>query len=164
MNEVDTKTIRLTTDAYKILSDGKKKLSESTKISYSYSDIILAGLVLLDALGKEHGQIVLDLLKKFKKARIASKSVEAEIDIEVLFKESTKEIYDRLSSEMLKETVTNIIRHLINRGFPGAAMEVLMSNVHLFDEYERNHLSFEILAAMAEGSRPKNLDIQEDRG
>jgi hypothetical protein len=164
MNEADTKTIRLTTGAYKILSNEKKKLSELTKISYSYSDIILAGLVLLDALSSEHRQIVLDLLKKFKKARIASKSEKAEIDIEALFNESIKETYDKLSSEMLKEIVTGIIRHLIDRGFPGAAMEVLMSNVRLFDEYERNHLSFEILAAMAEGSRPKNLDIQKDRG
>ena len=155
MKEDDTKTIRLTKDAYKILHAEKKKLSDISEASYSYSDVILTGLALLDALSEEHRALVLDLLRNFKKARIKRKSEESNINIEHLFRNAAREINDKISSELLKDTISKIIQHLIKSGFPGAAMDILLSNAHLFDEHERNQLSFEILAAMAEIGQPK---------
>jgi len=155
MDELNTKTIRLTLDAYKILNSEKKKLSSMSGVSYSYSDIILAGLAILDALSEEHRTVVLDLLRTFKKARLAGKSRKAEINIESLFKDTTKNLSGRLSSEMVKENIVQIINILLERDFPGAAMEVLLDNVNIFDEHERNQLSFEILAAMADKAQPE---------
>jgi len=151
----NTKTIRITKDAYKILHAEKKKLSDISKISYSYSDVILTGLVLLDALSEKHRALVLDLLRNFKKARIKSKSEESSIGIEHIFEEATREINDKIFSKLLKDTIAKIIQHLIKSGFPGAAMDILLSNANLFDEQERNQLSFEILAAMAEMDQSK---------
>jgi len=154
VKENDTKTIRITKDAYKILHSKKKKLSSMSGVSYSYSDVILAGLALLDAVGEKHEAFILDLLRYFKKARLERKSEKPHINIEHLFKEATKKAEGEISSKLLKDTITEIIQHLIKSGFPGAAMDVLLSNANLFDEYERNQLSFEILAAMAK--KPKN--------
>ncbi len=155
MKEDDTKTIRITKDAYKILHAKKKELSSMGGVSYSYSDVILAGLAILDALSEEHEAFVLDLLKYFKKARLERKSEKSNINIEQLFKEATKKAGDEISSKLLKDTITEIIQHLIERGYPGAAMSILLSHAHLFDEYERNRLSFEILAAMGDIEEPK---------
>ncbi|WP_297552441.1 hypothetical protein [Thermococcus sp.] len=151
MENVDTKTIRLTLDAYKILNFEKKKLNQISNVSYTYSDIILASLAILEALNKENQPLVIDILRKFKNARVNSDKT----NIEELFKNTANEIVSELSSNLLEEAITKIIEHLIERGFPGAAMEVLLSNVNLFDAHERNQLSFEILSAMAEISQPE---------
>ncbi|CAI1492370.1 conserved protein of unknown function [Thermococcus nautili] len=153
MDELNTKTIRLTLDAYKILNSEKKKLNQIANVSYTYSDIILASLAILEALNNENRPLVIDILRKFKNARVSSDKT----NIEELFKNTVNEIVSELSSNLLKEAITKIIEHLIERGFPGAAMEVLLSNVNLFDAHERNQLSFEILAAIGENQKLKEL-------
>ncbi|NJE60534.1 hypothetical protein [Thermococcus sp. 21S7] len=153
MDELNTKTIRLTLDAYKILNSEKKKLNQIANVSYTYSDIILASLAMLEALNNENRPLVIDILRKFKNARVNSDKT----NIEELFKNTVNEIVSELSSNLLKEAITKIIEHLIERGFPGAAMEVLLSNVNLFDAHERNQLSFEILAAIGENQKLKEL-------
>ena len=151
MDKLNTKTIRLTLDAYKILNSEKKKLNQIANVTYTYSDIILASLAVLEALNNENRPLVINILGNFKNARVNNDNT----NIEELFKNTVNEIVNELSSNLLKETITKIIKHLIERGFPGAAMEVLLSNVNLFDIHERNQLSFEILSAMAEISQPK---------
>jgi len=153
MDKAVAKTIRLTKDAYKILNSEKKKLNQITNVSYTYSDIILASLAILEALNNENQPLVIDILGKFKNARVNSDR--NKVNIEELFQNTADEIVSELSSNLLKDTITGIIKHLIEKGFPGAAMEVLLRNVTLFDIHERNQLSFEILSAMAEKAEPE---------
>jgi len=86
-------------------------------VSYSYSDVILAGWTLLDALNEKHEAFVMDLLKYFKKARVGRKFEKFDINIGHLFKEATRKAEDEISFKLLKDTIAEIIQHLIERGY-----------------------------------------------
>jgi len=155
MKEVNTKTIRITKDAYKILSAEKKKLADFSDTSYTYSDIILTGLSLLDVLKDSHDTVIQDLLNKFKNARLENRPSSGGVGIEELFTKTVEEVKAQICSKFLENTIRAVITHLIEKGFPEAAMEVLLTNTHLFNEHERNSLSFEILSAIADKTEPR---------
>ena len=154
MGNDTARSIRITGDAYKAVSELKKELKK-IGTTYSISDIILVSSVTTGLVSKKAPDLIVSMANTAKFLRIKKLRGESGADIpETLVSEYSDKVLEMLDGgESKKHTISDVIKTLLRDGYPDAAADILFTYRQMFGEREFKNLSAEILECQVELKR-----------
>ena len=143
-------SIKVTDDAYYALKYLKKIIKERHNRTYSISDLILAGALVLDKLLGNDSTAVVNIAEKAKLLRLKKNRGDYNANIFETLKRDEPEKLCNAQKDECHEIIKRTIEMLINQEYPEAAALILFEYKNLLEDHEFKELASKIVEMQAQ--------------